>query len=364
MTYGSFFFGTVAFLLLLAGGAWWVWRRWPGSPAGRPRLVNAALVLLAVLVPLAAAEGWLLFFVDTTDNGLLTLTSRRWLERHAPGMAFRGRTSPSADAGTGTRMFMAVLGDSITYGQGIDRDEDLYSSVLERELRRKGIPIDVYNLSMPGWNSGEELAELRRQFEAGAIFDAVVLGFCLNDIGEFVQASPGFIEAGKRLRNPPAILAPLVERSFVISLLYNQYVTFASRAIGRTWGRVAEAFRAPELFQPLAVQLARIKQLTDEYGAPLIVLTFPDLSGPWERYPYRDIHRKLDDFWRRLGAAHVDLLPAFERHPARSLHVGILDGHPNETAHRIAGVELAEALAAMVEPLPEGPGPIPGAGRP
>lgn len=358
VNYASFFLGSTAFLLLLVWGTWWVSRRWSGPPVWRSRLVNAALVLMSATAPLVAAEGWLLLFVDTTDNGLLTLTSQRWLERHAPGLGLRGRKGPSADTGKRPTLFLAALGDSITYGQGVERDEDLYSSVLERELRLRGIRADVYNLSRPGWNTPDEVAELRRQLEAGAVFDAVVLGFCFNDIGKSVGITPAFHEAVDRLQNPPAALAPLLDRSFVASLLYNRIVTLASPEIGEAWKRTAEAFRVPEAFQQLAVQLAEAIELADDYGVTLIVATFPDLAYDWEHYPYRDVHRKLDAFWRESGVAHVDLLPAFERYPARSFHAGIMDAHPNETAHRLAGVEIARAMATVAKPA------APGAARP
>lgn len=61
---------------------------------------------------------------------------------------------------------------------------------------------------------------------------------------------------------------------------------------------------------------------------------------------------------------HVDLLPAFERHPARSLQVGILDAHPNELAHRLAAAEIAPALSKLVGTLPPGRGPVADQSRP
>jgi lysophospholipase L1-like esterase len=328
-------------------------RRRGAVPARRRLAANVALALTGLLLPLAAAEGFFLLWVDTTDGALATLTSRRWAGRHLPQPlrwdTFRGRLLPSLEAiNRPATVFVAAVGDSITYGQGIKRDRDLYPAVLERELRAAGIAADVFNISRVGWNTTKELAELHRHFDGGQSFDVVVLGFCLNDIGDVVTAPPEFSAALGRLRTPPALLAPLVERSFVASFLYARAVSLTSPVLARTWDTIAAAYRQPETFGRLAAQLEQIKGLVDAHGAALIVLTFPDTSGPWERYPYRDVHAQLAQFWGRLGATHVDLLPLFERRRPEELQVGLLDSHPNELAHRLAAGAAADALLGLL----------------
>jgi hypothetical protein len=131
----------------------------------------------------------------------------------------------------------------------------------------------------------------------------------------------------------------------VASVLYIQYVELTSPVLRRAQVELAESYRSPALFQSFALQLGAFKQLTDASGAALIALTFPDTGSRWEQYPYREVHRQLDDLWKRLGATHVDLLPVFERHRPDTLHVGLLDAHPNELAHRLAAREVADAVA-------------------
>ena len=207
-------------------------------------------------------------------------------------------------------------------------------------------------MSRPGWNTPQELTEVRRHFEGGQAFDVVVLGICLNDIGEFVEVPPEFGEATQRFRRPPRALAPLVDRSFLASFLYTRYVGLTSPVIGRVWGNLAASYRSPAAFQPLARQLEAFKQVTVSAGAAFIVVTFPDIASRWEEYPYRDVHRQLDEFWRRLGVTHVDLLPLFERHPPAALQVGLLDTHPNELAHRLAAAAATKAVMSVLGRTP------------
>ncbi len=281
MGYGTFFYLSATILILLAWGTWSLYRSGRMSPAWRSRTVNGALVLLGLLVPLVAAEGYFFFFVDTTDSAMITLSNRRWIERHLPHPLGnpRGRTGPSENAETRPPLVIAVVGDSITYGQGVKRDQNLYTSILERELRARGLPAAVYNISYPGWDTIDELAVLRRLFERGAKFSIVVLGFCLNDIAPHIPATPEYNKVVAPLTAPPAVLSRLLSRSFVASFFYFRYVNLMPSVV--KWGEtLTDAYRSPETFRALGEQLEAIKQLTEAHQVPLLVLTFPDTSNP------------------------------------------------------------------------------------
>jgi lysophospholipase L1-like esterase len=293
-----------------------------------------------------------------------TLTSKRWEARHYPQPlgTYRGREPWSPDAPGRSGVSIAVVGDSITAGQGIERETDLYSSILERGLRARGIDAAVYNISSPSWDTDKELAAFDLVSQHGRRFDLVILGYCLNDIATFVTPTPEFLRVRSLLETPPPALAPLTRRSFVASYLYNRYVMLTSPALKQTEGAIVDAYRDPEIFVEHARQLHEFRELTRWYGARLIVLTFPHCVVPWERYPVRDVHRRLDDFWKGLGVPNLDLLASFERHPVRDLQASALDTHPNELAHRLAGERLVEVLAPVfASPPGEGAGGAPAA---
>jgi hypothetical protein len=317
----------------------------------RTRATNAVLATLSLLAAFIVAEGSLHFFLDVSDSSMSTLTSRRWVDRHLPrpyGVA-RGRQPGRDWTVPGPAFPVAVVGDSLTFGQGIERDEDLYPAILERELRARGLDAGVYNLSFLGWNTLEETKVLQKAFERGNRIKVVVLGYCLNDIGSLVPVSDKYtVELGK-LTHPPPSLAPFVRRSFVASFLYNRYRMFASTDLQKTWESLPAAYRTPALFKAHADELKILKRMTSSYGANLVVLTFPVVNIPWERYPYRDIHAQLDAFWKSLDVENLDLLPALERHPVETLQASFLDSHPNELVHRLAAERLTEFLVKKYE---------------
>jgi hypothetical protein len=87
---------------------------------------------------------------------------------------YRGRLVPATP--DGQESFVVVLGDSYTFGAGVD-DEEVYAAVLQRAL---GNSYRVLNLGIGGWGLTQEI---RRYHDFGADTHprAVVLQFSGND---------------------------------------------------------------------------------------------------------------------------------------------------------------------------------------
>ena len=54
----------------------------------------------------------------------------------------------------------------------------------------------------------------------------------------------------------------------------------------------------------------------------------------------RDFRSVLDEFWRRLGVPHLDLLGVFDGLSPDELVVNDHDSHPNEWAHQLAATAI------------------------
>jgi lysophospholipase L1-like esterase len=91
---------------------------------------------------------------------------------------FRG---PERELAAPGRVRWIALGDSVTFGNDLAYEET-WPAVLERELAARGAAVDVLNLGLGGYDTGQELATLE---ELGLAFEPqrVVLGFCVNDLG-------------------------------------------------------------------------------------------------------------------------------------------------------------------------------------
>ena len=96
-------------------------------------------------------------------------------------LGFRDTREYSLEKAPGTFRII-VLGDSVTFGHGT-LDETTYPFLLEQRLEawRPDITWEVWNLGVPGYNTGQELAYLE---EVGQRYapDLVVVGFYPNDL--------------------------------------------------------------------------------------------------------------------------------------------------------------------------------------
>lgn len=178
------------------------------SPTVRKLLLVALPSLLAAgLVSLALIELWVRFSWDDKRGtpGFYVSDPQRG-QRLSPGyngwfagvpvringLGFRDDREYSLQKAPGTFRII-VLGDSVTFGHGT-LGETTYPFLLEQRLKawRPDIPWEVWNLGVPGYNTGQELAYLE---EVGQQYapDLVIVGFYPNDLqNNTVVSRPSF----------------------------------------------------------------------------------------------------------------------------------------------------------------------------
>ena len=95
-------------------------------------------------------------------------------------LGFRDRQEYSLEKPANTFRII-VLGDSVTFGHGT-LDDTTYPYLLEQELKkwRPDVAWEIWNLGVPGYNTGQELAYLE-QIGPQADPDLVIVGFYPND---------------------------------------------------------------------------------------------------------------------------------------------------------------------------------------
>ncbi len=75
-----------------------------------------------------------------------------------------------------------IIGDSVTFGVQIEA-EDAFPALIEKECEASGLSVEVFNMGVMGYDTGQALAFLKR---TGVNFnpDVVVLAHCMNDLAE------------------------------------------------------------------------------------------------------------------------------------------------------------------------------------
>ena len=225
---------------------------------------------------------------------------------------------------------VVVLGDSITWGLGVDRGER-YPDLLAARLASRGLAVEVVNLGVTGYGTDQEYLLFRREGRRYCA-DLVLLGAYENDARENAAAVQG------RYPKPYFRRAPgggLVLENVPVPRIEG----WDARAPAPPAGLRAWLPADP----PEAVELtaALIRGLADEVaraGARFAVVVLPDLY-------YSAVTMSAAT---RSGVEQVlDLTPAF-RGRARAgerLFYGLDGAHWTPPAHAMAAADIAAFVA-------------------
>jgi lysophospholipase L1-like esterase len=246
-----------------------------------------------------------------------------------------------------------VLGDSFTFGLGVDAAAATFPALLERKLAETARPaarVEVVNAGLPGSLTGDWVALFERTGRA-LDPDVVLAVFFLRD-GTTLHTLPDVFgevreELGRRFATSLA---------WRYSFLYRRYRDFEDRRrFARAYARRFEEayFGSPEQTAEWSRAQHNLRALRDRArasGAVFGLAVFPVLIDLDESHPFAGIQELLVRFARENDIPVHDLLPAFLGRSAPDLWVSPLDQHPNEEAHALAAASLLpfvqELLAA------------------
>jgi lysophospholipase L1-like esterase len=358
-----------------------------GAPGGRRAaagiLANLALVLASVLLALGALElglrlVWQGYYLKTPKGYAAHDPIRGW--RNLPGATvdygepefstvvvhdshgFRGPEVPLAKPPGKFRIL--VLGDSFTYGVGVENDETFSARLGQLDPR-----LEVINAGVIGYGTSQELVLLQEQ---GLPLrpDLVLVAFFWNDVANsYVRGLPPFAVENGALRYPPAdARVPerprrpdsrrLLRHSYAYRFLSDRLKMLSFQAKlalelpieddDRLAGHDPEA-----AWQLTALLLSEIQRSAQAAGASTLVALIPDqvqVQPDLSVTGLRPENYEIQDRMRALAAAHdiavLDLLPGM-RDAYQSDGVPLyyrVDRHFNARGHQLAAKILLEEL--------------------
>ena len=332
----------------------------------RPRVATGLLGLLGLAVPLGLIDGGLRPFVEPRSSIFSTDPELGWkltsgardeyagirIEVNAKGL--RGPELDYARRPDGLRILW--LGDSVTFGHGIEAVEALFpwrvGALLSERLDR---PLETVDAGVGGYAPWQERVWLERE---GWRYqpDLVVVAFVLNDLTEpFALARRGRRLSGWQLSNAArsrldrwlstSALANLL-REGRARLRFGRDVQRGAAAVGThqvkrlvadpdapTW---EENWRATER------DLAGIFASARAQGVPVALALLPYAFQVDAPEPQPAVQRRLAAFAERESVPVLDLLPALA---ADSEAQAFLDScHLSAAGHAL----VAEALASFL----------------
>lgn len=323
-------------------------RRQLGKSAGA---IHALLSLWMFLAILTSLELFVALFYDQSDSFDMTNVSHRWFERHVHKNSIQFRDVPIADR-TGKlwpkefpptdrmgRKRLVFLGDSFTFGQGVDEPDrftDRVAAALEQTRRWE---FDVHNMGGCGYGTPEVLSVLKGLLEKDARVDIAVYSVCLNDI-EYQSPKTQGVNERRHLSKPSFFL---FRDTYFFNMLYFRSFQFTNPEI-RDYFKFVEEYYDGEPWRKMQDQLEDLCTLCRQHDVDLRIAVFPFLHNLGPDYPFRDAHHKIVEFFRTRGIRVIDLEPIYLPHVAEGLTANRFDAHPSPRAHEIAADAIQTQL--------------------
>ncbi|MBM3976459.1 MAG: hypothetical protein FJ299_05660 [Planctomycetes bacterium] len=260
---------------------------------------------------------------------------------------------------------VVLLGDSVTYGTGVDLKDSLPKQ-LERELREvcAGQTVEVLNFGVYAYNTRQEVALLEHRALAFAP-DVVLLVATVTDASGWGVAEDAELSWQASWMRRLGLRSGVWEeqalekadwriRSMNRLRRISVLVDFAAnRAHGALQSGILEGSFKRDWMDGtpgrtlIRESLEQLKRLGARHGFTAHVVMYPTLTKLGPGYPYHFPTAKLRGECEQLGIPFTDLLPPLLGQDARALQAHQHDRHPNATCHRLVAAWLARELRAL-----------------
>jgi lysophospholipase L1-like esterase len=290
------------------------------------------------------------------------------------GLGFRGRDY-SLEKPAGVKR-VAVIGDSITFGNNLPLEQN-FSSLLEQRYSSSDDKVEVLNLGLGGYDTLQEVATLE---DLGLPMepDHVVLAFCINDIG-IASGNLNYIKRLQKYGNSPLYrsrLAQLVRVQFdrieaareleqgnrketfretyegqIADLAGDQKLLQLMQKLKRGINHEKQNYYLPAYSSPIKVGRLRyafeqLAQLSKQKQLPVTVVLFPWLLEDDQTRPlYKLVYELVSHEASRQGFNVIDLYPVYRERGFENLVLREGDGiHPNHVGHQLAADAIFQAI--------------------
>ncbi len=264
-------------------------------------------------------------------------------------LGFRGRELSNRD---GKAFRVAVIGDSVAFGQGVREGETLADQLATRLQRKTGTEVEAVNLGVPGYDTCQEYWTFREKALSLKPRVALLL-YVENDIDPpvFQVRDGGVVSPDVRTGRFGAFMAALRIHSYLYNFVWTRWgiLKRPKFTVGQYHKVLMEKFResSPGWKRSRAC-LGGLTALARAHTVRLITIPVPILGGGGlsERpYPFKDYITTVCQAARAEGSECLDVVPELQR-PGIQLTVSKIDPHPSGAVYARISERVAEMLEA------------------
>jgi len=325
----------------------------------RQLLAALAISVVSICFALIVAEATARYiFGDiTTTSNATGYFGQRWLASIAEkpnSFGFREREiNLQKKAGV---FRIAVIGDSLTYGQGIATEARL-TNVLEKNLNSTSPGYEVLNFGKGGAETVDHI-EFLRNFVLGIKPDFILLQWFINDV-----ENGDYAGRPKLLRLIPSDrLSHFLHDHSVLYFLANSGWQNIQTSLGLGSGYTYTEYLQARFEDADSKDAIRAQKALDQFidlcvrnGIPVGIIVFPTLEEPLlDDYPLGFLLDRVMTTCDTWQIPCVDLRPVFATvTPADKLKVNRFDGHPSVLANALASQAVYDSFKPNMGSLAE-----------
>ena len=256
----------------------------------------------------------------------------------ANSRGIRGGDEHAQEKPAGVRRIV-VIGDSFTFGEGVD-DQDTFPSQLQARL---GTGVEVINLGVHGYGHDQMLIRLR---EEGLRYapDLVVLGYYADDVARNVLSFRDYAKPRFVLRGESLVLTGSPVPTPGRALAREAIRPHLPELVAMAWRRLRPPPRpSPEGLRLMAAIVDEMRRVSASQGARFLIVDLPptdEIALPGEVGPSE---AAVVDYARRRGVpicrTRAELRRRLDGRPVRGLR-----GHYDAEAQG----DVADILAACI----------------
>ena len=240
---------------------------------------------------------------------------------------------------------LLIQGDSITWGQGVREEEDLYTTLLLADLRSTGVPVEMAVLAAPGRELDGHVEQLRR-YGPNLRPDLVIDQWYYNDVR--VDRTVTALGLGRRAPWRRFIL----HRVLATHSYFWFFMDYRVNAIlfGRERGRIStnhflSHYAAGALgWSAFETQFSNWAKEARALTPRTLIVLYPSIGGSraWDE----PLRRQVRDLASEHGCEVLDLQDALAAAAAnpRDLWASPYDGHPGAKAHAVIAAEISKLI--------------------
>ena len=324
---------------------WCFFKFFPRRPR-KTRLVLGNILVFITMLSLAGlmAESYVRFLVVETDTFGASLVSRRWFLIYPQLNSLYCRDKEWSEGPRKGITRIAFIGDSFTYGWGINSAADRFTDRLQSNFdQREPGKVEVMNVAWSGWGASDYVNAAHDMIQDYAV-NEIVLCHVPNDIESLLPVTPDFDP-----KLAPKSRYVNTDSSFLLNYLFHRVVAPRRASASGYWDWLADGYENPAIWGKQEAHFHKILELAAAGGVRVRVVLLPFIRTGAGRFDQPAIHAKVRAFFEDRGVHVIDLLPVLGGIDQNKLVVNSYDPHPNDAANRMFAQAIWDGFYAMKE---------------